>query len=90
MTLFLYLCVCSLVSFVLMAVDKRAARRGSRRIPEAVLHLMELLGGAFGALLAMYIVRHKNRKFSFFFITYLAFLLWLGVLFLIFFQKYSA
>lgn len=54
--------VMSVVTFGVYALDKRAAARGSRRTPEKVLHLLELLGGCPGAFLAQRLVRHKNRK----------------------------
>jgi len=47
------------------ARDKRAARLQARRVPETVLHLLELAGGWPGALLAQRWLRHKNRKLSY-------------------------
>lgn len=58
---FVYL-VMSLVCFVAYWYDKRQAVAGMRRIPEARLHLYELLGGWPGGLLAQRLIRHKNRK----------------------------
>ncbi len=55
----------SLFVMVLYAIDKRAAMRGHRRIPEKRLHLFELLCGWPGALLAQQLFRHKTRKGSF-------------------------
>jgi uncharacterized membrane protein YsdA (DUF1294 family) len=57
--------VVSLITFVAYAVDKRRAVRQRRRIPERTLHLLELLGGWPGALLAQRIVRHKRQKVSY-------------------------
>ena len=57
--------VMSLVAFVAYAVDKRAARRGAWRTPEATLHALELLCGWPGAWLAQRWLHHKNIKISF-------------------------
>ena len=54
-----------LLAFGAHVIDKRAAIGGRRRIPEARLHLLELLGGWPGALLAMILMRHKTRKVSY-------------------------
>jgi uncharacterized membrane protein YsdA (DUF1294 family) len=54
--------VLSVMAFAMHAFDKQAAIRGRRRIPEARLHLVEILGGWPGALLAMTLLRHKVRK----------------------------
>lgn len=51
-----------IVAFVVYARDKRAARRGHRRFPEAKLRRLELIGGAFGAVLAQRLLRHKTSK----------------------------
>ena len=42
--------------------DKRAAVRKERRIPEKTLLLYSLLGGAFGALITIFLIRHKSSK----------------------------
>jgi uncharacterized membrane protein YsdA (DUF1294 family) len=52
----------SLITFVAYYLDKRAARLGRPRTPEATLHVLELLGGWLGALLAQRLIRHKNAK----------------------------
>ena len=61
----LWLCVMSLVSFLVMGSDKRRAIRGARRVPEARLFLLALLGGGPGGLLGMYAFRHKTRHLHF-------------------------
>lgn len=53
------------VTFIAYAWDKRAAKRHAWRIPERTLHACALIGGTPSALLAMRILRHKNKKKSF-------------------------
>jgi uncharacterized membrane protein YsdA (DUF1294 family)/cold shock CspA family protein len=55
----------SLVTFVVYAVDKRAAGTSRRRVPENTLHLLELAGGWPGAIVAQQTLRHKTAKRSF-------------------------
>jgi uncharacterized membrane protein YsdA (DUF1294 family) len=57
--------VMSLISFVAYGLDKRQAIRDGRRVPERTLHVMALLGGWPGALLAQRQFRHKTQKRSF-------------------------
>jgi uncharacterized membrane protein YsdA (DUF1294 family) len=54
--------VASTLSFGLYAADKSAARRAARRVPESTLHLVDLLGGWPGGLVARHAFRHKTRK----------------------------
>lgn len=60
----LYLTV-SLVTFALYAIDKQQAAIGAMRVPEPRLHLLALVGGWPGALLAQQFLRHKTVKASF-------------------------
>jgi uncharacterized membrane protein YsdA (DUF1294 family) len=55
----------SLITFVVYAIDKSAARRKGPRTPERTLHLLSLAGGWPGALLAQRWLRHKSAKASF-------------------------
>ena len=57
--------VASIVALLAYAMDKSAAIRGEWRISEGTLHLIELLGGWPGALLAQQWLRHKSSKTSF-------------------------
>ncbi len=54
--------VTSVITFLVYGLDKRAAVRGRGRTPEATLHLLELLGGFAGALLAQRVFLHKRAK----------------------------
>jgi uncharacterized membrane protein YsdA (DUF1294 family) len=67
--------VMSLITFAAFWLDKRAASRGTWRTPEKTLHILELVCGWPGAILAMKLLRHKNRKPAFWVLTVLAVLL---------------
>ncbi len=54
--------IMSIVTFMAYAADKHAAKTGRWRIPEANLHLLELLSGWPGALFSQRVLRHKSRK----------------------------
>jgi uncharacterized membrane protein YsdA (DUF1294 family)/cold shock CspA family protein len=51
--------------FFIYKVDKTAARRDQRRTPEKTLHLLALIGGWPGAIVAQKLFRHKSKKLSF-------------------------
>ncbi len=68
----------SLVTVGFYAWDKNRARKSGGRTPEITLHLLELLGGWPGALLAQRILRHKNLKVSYQVTFWLIVLLHLG------------
>ncbi|MBY6203533.1 cold shock and DUF1294 domain-containing protein [Halomonas denitrificans] len=55
----------SVVTFIAYGLDKSASRRGSWRTSEATLHLLALVGGWPGALMAQRLLRHKTRKAEF-------------------------
>ncbi len=56
-----WLAAASVVGFAVVVADKGAAQAGRRRVRERSLHILGLMG-AFGALLAMLLVRHKTSK----------------------------
>ncbi len=55
----------SLVAFIAYALDKVAAIHGGWRTSEKTLHILSLIGGWPGALLAQQLLRHKCSKPSF-------------------------
>ena len=55
----------SLLAFVVYAWDKSAAQGGHWRTLENTLHMIALLGGWPGALVAQRVLRHKSSKASF-------------------------
>jgi uncharacterized membrane protein YsdA (DUF1294 family) len=70
----LYL-VASLLTFLMYAVDKSAAQKGAWRTKESTLHLLSLVGGWPGALVAQEKLRHKSKKQSFRFVFWCTVLL---------------
>lgn len=70
----------NVVSFLLFAVDKIAAKKDWRRIPERGLILSVLCFGGVGALLAMYTFHHKTKKTMFILMVPVLTLLQIGVL----------
>lgn len=55
----------SIVSFALYWQDKRAAIAGIWRVPEEQLHLLGLVGGWPGGIVAQNLFRHKTQKEKF-------------------------
>jgi uncharacterized membrane protein YsdA (DUF1294 family) len=55
----------SLLAFAVYARDKAAAQGGRWRTQEKTLHMIALLGGWPGALVAQRVLRHKSSKASF-------------------------
>lgn len=61
----MYLLVINGVAFLLYGLDKWLAIEHKSRIRIVTLLLVALLGGSIGALIAMYVFRHKTRKIYF-------------------------
>ncbi|MEJ0005932.1 MAG: DUF1294 domain-containing protein [Steroidobacteraceae bacterium] len=57
--------VASVITFAVYRRDKQAAKNGGQRTSESTLHLLSLLGGWPGALVAQRMSRHKTKKESF-------------------------
>ena len=60
-----YLVGVNLLALAAYGWDKWMARRGTRRVPEATLHGLALMGGSLGAFLGQRAFHHKTRKFKF-------------------------
>ena len=56
----------SLVLFFVMGHDKALSKTHKRRVPEATLFLLALLGGGLGGVLGMQIFRHKTQHPKFY------------------------
>ena len=59
------LIVLNLISFFLMAHDKRHARAGGRRVPEKTLFLAAACFGGLGGVLGMLLCHHKTGHWYF-------------------------
>jgi uncharacterized membrane protein YsdA (DUF1294 family) len=57
--------VASLLVFLVYGFDKSAAMNRRQRTPENVMHLMNLLGGWPGGLVASQLFHHKSKKLEF-------------------------
>ena len=59
------LVILNLVSFSLMAYDKRCAQVGKWRVPEKALFLAAACFGGLGGVLGMTLCRHKTKHWYF-------------------------
>ena len=63
----IYVLSINLITFLAMFIDKKKAKWGKRRIKEATLFTLVLLGGGIGGIAGMYLFRHKTKKTRFVF-----------------------
>lgn len=56
-----YVCI-NLCTFCVYVFDKSAARQNRWRVRESYLHLLAILGGWWGAIVAQQFIRHKSVK----------------------------
>ena len=63
--LYSYLLIINAAAFLLMLADKHKARKKLRRVPEATLLGTAAIGGSIGALMGMYLMRHKTKHLKF-------------------------
>ena len=61
----IYLLLMNALGFAVMLLDKFFAKNKMRRIPEATLMGIAVIGGSAGCLCGMYTVRHKTRHVKF-------------------------
>ncbi len=57
-----YLLFIGLITAAVFAIDKSAAIRHRRRIPEWTLFMLSFLGGAPFAVMTMFLLHHKTSK----------------------------
>ena len=63
--IFIWLLLINLALFFTMGNDKRRAKTGKHRVPEARFFMLAFLGGALGGSLGMYAFRHKTKHWYF-------------------------
>ncbi|MBQ8234942.1 MAG: DUF1294 domain-containing protein [Bacilli bacterium] len=74
-----YLIVLNIITFFLYMIDKYLAIKRKRRISEYHLLTLSILGGAFFALISMYLFHHKTRKRKFLLINLVFSLIWIFI-----------
>jgi len=57
-----WLLLANVLTLVIYGVDKTAARKGWRRVPESTLLVFGLVGGWPGAMAGQQLFRHKTQK----------------------------
>ena len=64
--LVIYLIIISIITFFFYAIDKKRAKiPNARRISEATLLILSILGGAFGGYIVMIYKHHKTKHWYF-------------------------
>ena len=61
----IYLAAVNITAFILYGADKKKAKRGQWRIPEKTLLGIAVIGGSAGAILGMFLFRHKTKHWYF-------------------------
>ena len=64
MAIVYYVAICG-ITFLAYSFDKSAAEDSGWRISEDFLHILSIIGGWPGALVAQVLIRHKSKKRSF-------------------------
>ncbi|HHV96736.1 MAG TPA: DUF1294 domain-containing protein [Clostridiaceae bacterium] len=77
----------NLFGFVLVAMDKRRAKKRMWRIPEKSFFIISALGGFPGVYTGLFIFRHKTKHIKFTIGLPLIFIIQLVILYYLFFAK---
>jgi len=70
----------SIITYITYSSDKSSAITENSRVPENTLHILSLLGGWVGALIAQQRFRHKTKKPSFKIVFWITVLLNVSIL----------
>lgn len=82
-----YVLLINLLLFLLMGIDKRAAKGKKWRIPERRLLTLGIIGGGIGGILGMLVFHHKTHRI-YFTICYVVNIICWGIAFLYFMQQF--
>lgn len=63
--LLLYALFINIIGIYIMYSDKKKAKQGQYRIPEATLWRIAIIGGAIGTTIGMHWFRHKTKHLAF-------------------------
>ena len=77
----------SISTFITYAIDKSKSINNTYRISEKTLHMLSLLGGWPGAIIAQETLRHKSKKESFRSIFYMTIIFNIALLMFLIFSK---
>ena len=80
----IYLSILSFITFISYGFDKVRAKTGGRRVPEAFLHALALIGVFTGGWLGRSMFRHKTRKRFFTFVLTVSTCIHLGLYYILF------
>ena len=61
----IYYLLINVLSFFVMGIDKKRAKRGEWRIKETTLWWLAVAGGALGGFMGMRVYHHKTKHTSF-------------------------
>lgn len=75
--------VMNVITFAMYGIDKKKAKKHKWRIPEKTLIGMSFAFGSVGALLGMYVFRHKTQHIKFKVLVPLSFILQLMAIFVL-------
>ncbi len=61
----IYILIINLITYAMMYIDKKRAKKGKWRIKESTLFILVFCGGGIGGIAGMKIFRHKTKKTRF-------------------------
>jgi len=82
----IYVLIINLVGFAAMGFDKFKAKNNFWRTKEKTLFTIAAIGGSIGAIIGMYMFRHKTKHNSFVFGMPLILAVQIGIIFYLYFK----